>query len=129
MISRKLPDGFADLEPLVARWALPTEKERNRLHLSCSMSEVKEYYDTVLARAEAMIAHLQELEANGPPASLSQESKNLFYLLMSLAEVSQSVEVHGQVGVVDGFPAHRWLPEHEDPDWLALEKRLRPTLV
>lgn len=129
MTSKKLPAGFADLEPLVERWALPTETQRNRQHLSCSFEEVKEYYNTLLARAEAIIAHLNELEANGRPSSIPQESKNLFYLLLSLAEVSQSVEMHGQVGVVDGFPSHRWIPEHEDPDWRALESRLRPTLA
>jgi hypothetical protein len=93
------------------------------------MGEVKEYYDVLLARADDIIAHLQELEANGRPNSIPQESKNLFYLLLSLAEVSQSVEVHGQIGVVDGFPSHRWVPEHEDADWKALESRLRPTLA
>ena len=129
MTSAKLPPGFQDLEPLVGPWALPTEKQRNRKHLSCSMEEVKEYYDTVLPRADAMIAHLQALEANGRPDSIPQESRNLFYLLLSLAEVSQSVEVHGQVGVVDGFPSHRWVPEHEDADWKALEARLRPRLA
>jgi hypothetical protein len=129
MISKKLPAGFEDLEYLVPRWALPTETQRNRLHLSCSFEEIKEYYDALLARAEAIIAHLQELEANGRPSSIPQESKNLFYLLLSLAEVSQSVEIHGQVGVVDGFPAERWFPEHEDPDWRALETRLRPMLA
>ena len=72
MISSKLPSGFQDLEPLVEKWALPTERQRNRQHLSCSMSEVKEYYDTLLARAEAIIAHLQELEANGKPSSIPQ---------------------------------------------------------
>jgi hypothetical protein len=129
MISKKLPPGFQDLEPLVERWALPTERQRNVQHLSCSMGEVKEYYDALLARADDIIAHLQELEANGRPNSIPQESKNLFYLLLSLAEVSQSVEVHGQIGVVDGFPSHRWVPEHEDADWKALESRLRPTLA
>ena len=129
MISKKLPAGFSDLEHLVEQWALPTETQRNRFHLSCSMAEVKDYYDTLLPRAEAIIEHLQALEANGKPASIPQESKNLFYLLLMLAEVSQSVEVHGQIGVVDGFPSHRWHPEHEDPDWKAREQRLRPTLA
>ena len=127
MTSQKLPPGFQDLEPLVPRWALPTERQRNRVHLSCGFDDVKAYYNTVLSRADAIIAHLDVLEENGRPTSIPQESKNLFYLLLSLAEVSQSVEVHGQVGVVDGFPAERWLPEHEDPDWRALEMRLRPT--
>ena len=65
MISKKLPAGFSDLENLVERWALPTETQRNRFHLSCSMAEVKDYYDTLLLRAEAIIEHLQALEANG----------------------------------------------------------------
>lgn len=129
MITKKLPSGFDDLEHWVERWALPTETQRNRFHLSSSWDDVKSFYDALLPRAESIIEHLKALEAGGKPASIPKESKSLFYLLLMLAEVSQSVEVHGQVGVVDGFPSHRWHPEHEDPDWKAREQRLRPTLA
>ena len=62
MISKKLPAGFSDLENLVERWALPTETQRNRFHLSCSMAEVKDYYDTLLPRAEVIIEPCRRLK-------------------------------------------------------------------
>ncbi|MDB6083615.1 MAG: Xaa-Pro dipeptidase [Gammaproteobacteria bacterium] len=129
MTKNLLPEGFTELETWVAIWALPTETERNRKHLASSMREVKAFYDAILPRLEDILDHLRALEAGGRPKSIPEESKNLFYLSLSLAEVSLSVEVHGQIGVVDGFPASRWLPEHELADWRALEQRLRPTLA
>jgi hypothetical protein len=128
-MSYKLPAGFSELEPWVVTWSLPTEVERNRKHLSCSLREVTQFYNAILPRLEDILEHLRSLEAGGRPKSIPEESKNLFYLSLSLAEVSQSVEVHKQVGVVDGFPASRWRPEHELPEWKALEQRLRPTLA
>ena len=128
-MTSNLPAGFSDLEPWVAAWALPTETERNRKHQSTSMRDIKAFYDAILPRLDDILEHLRLLEAGGRPKSIPEESKNLFYLSLSLAEVSQSVEIHGQIGVVDGFPAARWLPEHELPDWKALEQRLRPTLA
>jgi hypothetical protein len=124
-----LPAGFEELGPWASIWSLPTETDRNRKHLSSSMREVKAFYDAVLPRLDDILEHLRLLEANGKPKSIAAESKNLFYLSLSLAEVSQSVEIHGQIGVVDGYPANRWLPEHEMADWKALEQRLRPTLA
>ncbi len=127
MTTKALPAEFEDLEPLRQSWALATEVERNRRHLSCSMQELKSFYDTVLPRAEAILDHLRALESAGRAASIPEESKNLFYLLLSLAEVSQSIEIHGQVGVVNGFAADRWIPEHEMNEWKALQQRLNPT--
>ena len=125
----KLPAGFSDLEPWAEIWSLQTETERNQKHQACSVRDIKAFYDAVLPRLDDILEHLRLLEANGRPKSIPEESRHLYYLSLSLADVSQSVEVHGQVGVVDGFPAARWLPEHETPDWKALEQRLRPTLV
>ena len=124
-----LPVGFSDLEPWAEIWSLRSESERNRKHQASSMREIKSFYDAILPRLDDILEYLRLLEADGRPKSISEESKNLYYLSLSLADVSQSVEVHGQVGVVDGFPAARWLPEHETADWQALEQRLRPTLA
>ncbi len=129
MSAQLLPPGFEELEPWVATWSLATETERNRKHLSSTMQDVRKFYDAILPRLEDILEHLRALEANGRPQSIPQESKNLYYLALSLAEVSQSVEIHGQIGVVDGFDASRWIPEHEMADWKALEQRLRPTLA
>lgn len=124
-----LPPDFSDLELWVATWSLATETQRNKKHLSCTMEEVKTFYDAILLRLDAILEHLRQLEAAGRPKSISEQSRNLFYLALSLAEVSQSVEIHGQIGVVNGFEASRWIPEHEMSDWKALEQRLRPTLA
>lgn len=130
MVSKVLPPGFEDLENLVSTWSLATERERNTKHLSCSMNELKAVYNAVLPHAPAMLEHLRSLEAGDVRRkSILAESKNLFYLLLSLAEIAQSVEIHGQTGVVNGFEAKRWVPEHETKEWKALQQRMRPTLA
>jgi hypothetical protein len=91
------------------------------------MQELKSFYDAMLPRAAAILDHLRALESAGRATSIPDESKNLFYLLLSLAEVSQSIEIHGQVGVVNGFSADRWIPEHEMSEWKELQQRLRPS--
>ncbi len=124
-----LPPEFADLEPLAEAWSLPTERERQRKRLASSMQELRAFYDVMVPRAEAILDHMRLLEAQGKPKAIPEESRNLIYLLFSLAEVGQAIEVHGQPGVVNGFEAERWVPEHESPAFKALEQRLRPTLV
>jgi hypothetical protein len=127
--TKPLPQEFSDLQDLADHWSLPTELERQRKRLSSSMSELRTFYDALVPRAEAILEHMRLLEAGGKPKSIPDESRNLIYLLFSLAEVGQAIEVHGQPEVVNGFQAERWVPEHETAVWRALEQRLRPTLA
>jgi hypothetical protein len=117
MSTKKLPAAFSTLQPFAGKWSLPTECERNRTHLSSTIQEIREFYDAMLVHADAVLARFRALDAQGQHPSLTEEDRNLFYLLLSLAEVSQSIEVHGQIGVVDGFDARRWIPEHELAEW------------
>jgi hypothetical protein len=124
-----LPQEFADLQDLAADWSLSTERERQGKRLASSMQELRSVYDRLVPRAEAILEHMRLLEAGGKPKTIPEESHNLIYLLYSLAEIGQAIEVHGQPEVVNGFEAKRWVAEHESPAWKAFEQRVRPTLV
>jgi hypothetical protein len=51
----ELPEGFAELEPLVP-WSLETEPERSAKRQASSMEELQALYDAVLPRAEEIFA-------------------------------------------------------------------------
>ena len=129
MKPKLLPPEFSDLQDLAAQWSLSTERERQGKRLACSMQELRTVYDRLVPRAEAILEYMRLLEAGGTPKSIPEESCNLIYLLFSLAEVGQAIEVHGQPEVVNGFEAKRWVADHESPAWKAFEQRVRPTLV
>ena len=129
MKSKPLPAGFGDLQDLANEWSLAMERERQAKRLASSMQDLREFYDRMVPRAEAILEHIRQLDAGERPKSISQENKNLVYLLFSLAEVGQAVEVHGQPEVVNGFDAKRWVADHESPAWKAIEQRIRPTLL
>jgi hypothetical protein len=128
-MAKPLPREFSDIQHLADAWSLPTEIDRHGKRLSSSMQELRAFYDALVPRAEAILEHMRLLEAGGRPKSIPQESTNLIHLLFSLAEVGLAIEVHGQPGVVNGFEAKRWVPEHETSGWKALEQRVRPALV
>jgi hypothetical protein len=108
MAEAVLPEKFEDLEPFVA-WSLPTERERNRKRLASSMAEIQAFYDAILPRGEAIIEYLNQFALEEMP----MKEKRLFYLVLSLAEVANAVELFKQPGVIDGFDPERFLPMHE----------------
>ncbi len=59
-----LPERFADLEPFVADWALPTRAERYAVRLAKPHGELVAFYDTIAPRAEEAIAYLNGLDIN-----------------------------------------------------------------
>ena len=121
MAESPLPEGFADLAPFVA-WALPTETSRSRKRLSSSIEEIRAFYDAMVARGEAALAHLRDAEAAGG-APLSAPEERLLHLLFALAEVAPAVEVFGQPAVIDGFEAARFVPEHDSAEWARMRER------
>lgn len=92
-----LPSEFADLEPFAGKWCLATEPERLAERLSSSMEEMHAFYDAVVPRAEAAMAHLEQF----PLHDLSGEDTNLLHLLYSMIQVSFPVEAWGQPNVPD----------------------------
>lgn len=103
-----LPGEFSGLESLI-EWSLPTERERNAKRLSSSMNEIKHFYDTILPRAEAILAYLDRF----PLDEMPDEERHLLHMVLSLAEVANAVELFKNPAVIDGFDPKRVALMHE----------------
>jgi hypothetical protein len=99
--SGPLPAGFADLEPYVAEWALPTRSERYAMRLSKTIDELTEFYDAIAPRAEEAMAYLDGLDLNDLP----DDATRLLHLLYSLVMVSYPVNVFKQPRIPDSGAA------------------------
>jgi len=96
-----LPEGFADLEPWAAEWALPTRQERYDLRLSKTIGELGAFYDAVAARAEEAISYLNGLDITDLP----EPALRLQRLLYSLILASYAVNVFDQPRIPDSGAA------------------------
>ena len=101
MTNSPLPQGFTDLEPFVADWALPTRAQRYAARLSKPYDELVAFYDAVAPRAEAAIAHLDGLDIN----ELPDDAERLLHLLYSMILVSYAVNVFKQNRIPDSGAA------------------------
>lgn len=108
MSQRVLPDHFQDLEPFVNAWALATSAERQAKRLSSTMADIQSFYDALLPRMSAIIEYLNQFPLDDMP----EETRRLFYLTLSFAEVAPAVELFKQPGVVEGFDPARFIPVH-----------------
>lgn len=98
-----LPQGFTDLEPLVANWVHPDVVARMTKRQSSNIAELKAFYDVMLPRGEAALAHLRQY----PLGDLPEDVTNLLRLMLMLAEVAPAVEWYNDPMVYDGFPIQR----------------------
>jgi len=98
-----LPAEFAGLAPHL-RWALPTETERNTMRLACTQPELEDFAQALLPQVDAITRHLDEW----PDGPLPEPSRNLYFMLLSLAEVAPAIEFYAQPTVVDGFASERF---------------------
>lgn len=105
MAERQLPEAFQDLAPYLA-WALPTERERSAKRQASTMTEIRAFYDAMLARMEEVLSYLSQFPTENVPADVQR----LFYLTLSLAEIAPAVENFGQPSVIDGYEAARFMP-------------------
>ena len=101
MSSLGLPEKFADLEPFVADWALPTRARRYAARLSKPYDEIVGFYDAIAPRAEEAIAYLNGLDIN----SLPDDATRLLHLLYSMILVSYAVNVFKQNRIPDSGAA------------------------
>lgn len=106
MSGTNLPEAFADLEPYVAEWNLPTMTARTRKRHASSMDEITGYYSAIQPRLQAMLEHLSEVPYDG---SMPGDERRLLGLALMLAEVTTAVEWYKQPGVVDGFDPERFV--------------------
>jgi hypothetical protein len=92
-----LPVEFADLEPFAATWCLGSEPERYAQRMASTVDDMQAFYDAIVPRVEAAIAHLEQF----PLDSLPEDGVNLLHLLYSMVQVSFPVEVWRQPRVPD----------------------------
>lgn len=102
-ISNSLPVQFEDLNNFTA-WALPTETERNRKRRASTMAELQSFYDAILPRMDAVIAYLNQFPLDQMPV----EAQRLFYMALSLMEISTAVELLGEPDESGVFDAERF---------------------
>jgi hypothetical protein len=108
MSHRVLPDQFRELELFVTEWALATEKERNEKRLSSTMADLQAFYQAMLPRLEEVLNYLSQFTLDQMP----EEARRLFYLSLSMAEVSPAIELFKQPSVPDTLAASRFIPVH-----------------
>ncbi|VVE54827.1 hypothetical protein PHO31112_04957 [Pandoraea horticolens] len=108
-MEQTLPKGFEMLEPLVARWALTTQNERQQRRITSSRGELRNFYDNMLPHLSMILAHLDRY----PLGELPGEAARLFSLALSLAEVAPHIELYGgDPKVPYSFDESRFVAEH-----------------
>jgi hypothetical protein len=105
-----LPDRFTPLQPWVdAGWALPSESARTDKRHSCEMTEITAFSQAMLARIDDIVEYLNSFSLDEMPA----DARQLYFLMMSLAEVAPAVELYGQPLVVDGYEYRRFIADED----------------
>lgn len=87
-----LPPGYAQLEPFVADWALPTTFARAEKRGASTPLERQAFYDAVQPVAAQAMAGLE----SKPLEHLSEAENRLLNLLLTFAHVSLAVEIQGK---------------------------------
>ena len=104
-----LPEAFADLAAMAAKWARPTENERNAIRWSASADEFAIFYHAVMPRLESILAELEGCSLG----ALDSPHANLFYLASAFAEAAPHHELYGgSAKVPHSFAAERFVPDH-----------------
>ena len=98
----QLPASFSDLQRFID-WALPTERERHDRRLSSTFNELRDYYNTLLPRMEAIVDYLNEY----PLESMPEAEKKLLYLGLMFIESAVAVEMFKDPDIPDGLPAEQ----------------------
>jgi hypothetical protein len=108
-MSAQLPKEFADLEPLVEGWALPTQDERQTKRRTSTSAELQAFYDAMVPHLSDILAHVD----NFPLGELPEDSLRLFYLSLALAEVAPHIELYGgDTNVPHSFEEERFVASH-----------------
>jgi len=94
---RMLPEPFADLERFASTWVLPSANERYQRRLESSMPEMQDFYDSMVARGDAIWAYFDDYGIDDLP----EEGVNLLWMLCSLSAVSFAIDVFKQPKVID----------------------------
>ena len=114
---KRLPEQFAHLE-VWNGWCLPTETQRNHRRVSMTYEDVSAFGRAVLPDVEEICAYI---DARRTAEGYDEQTRNLFYMLLSLAECAPAIESYGpEVAVVDGYDTKRFVADETH--------RLRPAI-
>lgn len=105
-----LPEGFAELEPWVAAWALPRQLERSAARQAAPMEKITAFYRAMLPRLPEILELLGKYPAG---SEIPQDVERLYHLSLSIGEIAPAVELFNQPGVPYGFELQRFKPTHE----------------
>lgn len=101
-----LPERFSVLEPFVAGWIFPAEKDRHDKRITSNMDELRSFYSAMLPLMPDILNHLEQLPAKG----LSAQDERLSQLTLMLAEISPCVELFNSPTVPDAVDSRRLSP-------------------
>ena len=89
-----LPQGFEEFEPYL-EWALPNHSDRAATKVASSYEQIKALYDFGMAddRIATALRHCDQYPLDAMP----EDTRRLFLIVMSMAEVRPQVEMYGQV--------------------------------
>ena len=82
-----LADNFSDLDKYLP-WSLEKERQRTEKRETSTIDEIKEFYSAVFPRMKDITSYLDTLPFN----ELPPDATRLFYISLSLIEVSNLVE-------------------------------------
>lgn len=86
-----LPDGFASLEPFVARFAISGTANRAQLRGDTSAAEREAFY----AAARDLVPQALDLLDTRPLDGLSEAEQRLMNLALAFAHIALAVEIQG----------------------------------
>lgn len=108
MTQLTLPDGFAELTPILA-WALPRADQRQEKRRASTSAELRAFYMAVMPRLHDILAEVDRF----PLGSLPETHRPLYSIALSLAEVAPHVELYGcAVEVPFAFEESRFFADH-----------------
>ncbi|MEY4644004.1 MAG: hypothetical protein RLZZ596_835 [Pseudomonadota bacterium] len=84
-----LPVAFADLEYLIADWALESEEARFKKLHSVSLDELRSFYQTMLKRLPDILMFLKQCQLT----DMSPQARKLFDLAMTFVETSHPLDL------------------------------------
>lgn len=95
--STQLPSGFESLEPFVSQWAVEGANNRMQARLNSTEQARTDFFNA----AKDLVPAALELLDKKPFASFDTKEKQLMLLVLSIAHVSQAVEIQ-----MDEEPKH-----------------------
>ncbi|MFB9947975.1 hypothetical protein ACFFP0_03895 [Rhizobium puerariae] len=107
----KLPSEFSHLE-IWSDWCLRTETERNLRRVSLGFEPISAFADAMLPHVEKICEWIDAHRVED--GSYDPQTLNLFYMLLSLAEVAPAIESYDpEVEVVDGYDTRLFVPDEK----------------